>query len=316
MEFFVSGACGFIGSNLSRVLLEAGHRVLGVDVFTENYPEVLKTRNLEKLQEFPMFEFLRQDLLEADIHKLLEGKDAIFHVAGQPSVQNSWGDDFQTYVERNVSLTHKLLRAALETGVQKFVNSSSSSIYGKVKTTPTLEDDPINPVSPYGVTKLAAEHLCTLYGKEFGLNTVSLRYFTVYGPRQRPDMAFNKLIRAAINGTPFPLHGDGSQIRDFTFVGDVVNANILAMENKVPAGTIVNIGGGSPVTMTDVIEKIENSLQVEIKIEREGFGFGNPLVTSADCTRASELLGWMPKTTIDVGLQLQIDWQLEHGSEF
>lgn len=316
MDFLVTGACGFIGTNLSQELMNAGHRVLGVDSFTQNYSIPLKTKNFEHLKKFPMFEFLHQDLLEADIHSILEGKDGIFHLAGQPSVQNSWGVDFQTYVDRNVVLTHRLLRAALESGVEKFVNSSSSSIYGKVKHTPTLEDDTPNPVSPYGVTKLAGEHLCTLYGKEFGLNTVSLRYFTVYGPRQRPDMAFNKLVRAAIDGTTFPLHGDGSQIRDFTFVGDVVNANILAMEKTVPPGTVINIGGGSPVTMKEVIKKVENSLHVEIKIEQEGLGYGNPLVTSADCTRAAGLLGWTPKTTMDEGLQRQIDWQLAHGSEF
>lgn len=314
MNFLVTGSCGFIGTNLSQKLLERGDRVLGIDTFTDNYSVSLKEKNLQSLEQFPNFKHVRMDLLSYELTDLLDGIDGIFHLAGQPSVQNSWGNDFQIYVDRNIVLTHRLLRAAMEANIQKFVNSSSSSIYGKVDKTPTQESDPKNPVSPYGVTKLAAEHLCTLYGKEFGLNTVSLRYFTVYGPRQRPDMAFNKLIRAGIGGTIFPLHGDGSQVRDFTFVEDVVNANILAMERQIPSGTVFNIGGGSPVSMREAIEKIENLIKKKINIKSESFGFGNPMVTSADCTLAKELLGWKPAKSIDEGLSRQVEWQLGIGS--
>ena len=203
MNILVTGACGFIGSNLCQSLLEDGHRVTGVDVFTENYSIKIKRSNLEQLTQFSNFRFLECNLLTDKLESLLDGKDIIFHLAGQPSVQNSWGEDFEIYSNRNIVLTEKLLRASVAVGAPKFVNSSSSSIYGRVQSTPTNEDDDKRPISPYGVTKLAAENLVTLYGRELGLNTVSLRYFTVYGPRQRPDMAFNKLIQAGLPGKRF-----------------------------------------------------------------------------------------------------------------
>jgi UDP-glucuronate 4-epimerase len=310
MNILVTGACGFIGSNLCESLLEDGHTVTGVDAFTENYSEELKRSNQRALMKFANFEILELDLLETNLNQILDGKDLVFHLAGQPSVHNSWGVDFQTYSDRNIVLTQRLLRAAVEVQTPKFINSSSSSIYGRVQTTPTAEGDEKLPISPYGVTKLAGENLVTLFGSELGLNTVSLRYFTVYGPRQRPDMAFNKLISAGLTGVRFPLHGDGTQVRDFTFVGDVVEANKLAAFSDVTPGSVFNIGGGSPVSMNRVISVLEEILNSRISIDIAPFGPGNPMVTTADCGAIEKTLGWKPKVDIYNGLKAQIEWQM------
>ena len=309
MRYLITGACGFIGSNLCASLLENGHSVLGIDALTENYSRSRKEANLKSLQNFDNFDFKEVDLISKDILPILDGIDGIFHLAGHPSVHNSWGTDFQLYAERNLVLTQHLLRAAVDAAIPKFINSSSSSIYGRVSSTPTLEINEKRPISPYGVTKLAAENLVSLFASEFGLNTVSLRYFTVYGPRQRPDMAFHKIINAGISGDAFPLHGDGSQIRDFTYVDDVVNANILAATTSVPPGTNMNIGGGSPISMGAAIRIIEEIMGVRINIEESPLGPGNPLVTSANCELASQLISWKPKVNIYEGLRKQIEWQ-------
>ena len=308
MKCLVTGSSGFIGTNLCESLLRSGNEVRGIDALTDNYDVALKERNGVYLQKFSNFEMLNLDLLDAPVENLLEDIDVVFHLAGHPSVQNSWGEDFRIYTERNIVLTQRLLRAAVKVGTPRFVNSSSSSVYGKVTSTPTRESDDKGPVSPYGVTKLAAENLCTLFGREHGLSTVSLRYFTVFGPRQRPDMAFHKIIKAGLEKTKFHLHGDGSQVRDFTFVGDVVAANIQAASAEVQPGSVFNIGGGSPVTMTYTIEKIQELLGEEVLIERESFGLGNPMKTEADCSAARSILNWQPKTTIGEGLALQIAW--------
>ena len=313
MNILVTGACGFIGTNLCHSLLNDGYFVTGVDAFTNNYQTSIKKENQKDLQKFKNFAFIECDLLEVDLAPMVEGVDVIFHLAGQPSVHNSWGDDFRVYSNRNIVLTQRLLRAANEANTARFVNSSSSSIYGRVSSTPTKESDEKRPISPYGVTKLAAENLVTLYGSEFGLSTVSLRYFTVFGPRQRPDMAFNKLINAGHNGESFPLHGDGSQIRDFTFVGDVVEANKLAAFAEVDSGSVFNIGGGSPVTMSETITMLEEIMDLSIQIDFTPLGPGNPMITTADCTSASAVLGWKPKMDIYNGLKAQVAWQLERG---
>jgi len=310
MNILVTGACGFIGTNLCESLLEDGYFVTGVDAFTENYDSNIKRVNSESLQKFKNFELLEGDLLKMDLAPILNGIDVIFHLAGQPSVHNSWGEDFQVYSNRNIVLTQRLLRAANIAKITKFVNSSSSSIYGRVMSTPTKEKDEKRPISPYGVTKFAAENLVTLYGSEFGLNTVSLRYFTVFGPRQRPDMAFNKLISAGIKGASFPLHGDGSQVRDFTFVEDVVQANKLAAFTELSPGSVFNIGGGSPVSMIETITMLEEIMNLKIKIEFTPLGPGNPMITTADCSAAFANLGWKPGMGIYDGLTAQVAWQL------
>ena len=310
MNILVTGACGFIGTNLCQSLLEDGYFVTGVDAFTENYETRIKRVNSESLKRFKNYKHIEDDLLQIDLAPIVNEVDVIFHLAGQPSVHNSWGDDFQVYSDRNIVLTQRLLRAAYVAKTPRFVNSSSSSIYGRVMSTPTTERDEKRPISPYGVTKYAAENLATLYGSEFGLSTVSLRYFTVFGPRQRPDMAFNKLIKAGLNGESFPLHGDGSQIRDFTFVSDVVQANKLAAFADVSSGSVFNIGGGSPVSMKKAIAMLEEIMKLRIKIELKPLGPGNPMVTTADCSAATSKLGWRPRIGIEEGLRAQVAWQL------
>lgn len=310
MNILVTGSCGFIGSNLCLTLLEEGHSVLGIDSFTENYDPIIKRRNLEELKVFKNFTLLETNLLDANLVKLVTNKDVVFHLAGQPSVNNSWSNDLEVYTNRNIVLTQKLLFAALAAETPKFVNSSSSSIYGRATVTPTSEGHEKSPISPYGVTKLAAENLVTLFGSEFGMNTVSLRYFTVFGPRQRPDMAFSKLIESARQGMSFPLHGDGSQVRDFTFVRDVVEANKLAAFSNVSPGSVFNIGGGSPVSMITAITMLEDITSSKIEIEHFPIGPGNPTLTFADCTAAEKSLGWKPKMDFYSGLKEQAMYQL------
>ena len=313
MNILVTGSCGFIGTNLCQSLLSDGYSVTGVDAFTENYANEIKRENLLQLEKYSGFRNLEIDLLESNLESIVEGKDVIFHLAGQPSVHNSWGEDFQVYSDRNIVLTQKLLRAAYEVKTPRFVHSSSSSIYGRVHSTPTRESDEKVPISPYGVTKLAAENLVTLYGSEFGLSTVSLRYFTVFGPRQRPDMAFNKLIQAGIRKKSFPLHGDGTQVRDFTYVEDVVEANKLAAFADVKSGSVFNIGGGAPVSMNETIAMLEEIMGSRIEIKFSPLGPGNPMVTTADCTAAGTTLKWKPKMDIFNGLKAQVTWQLEQA---
>jgi len=309
MNILVTGACGFIGTNLCESLLSDGHSVTGVDSFTNNYSEDIKKANLNSLNEYPSFKNLDVDLLTTNLEPIVSGKDVIFHLAGQPSVHNSWGEDFKTYSNRNIVLTQRLLEASRKARTARFVYSSSSSIYGRVNSAPTKENDVKCPISPYGVTKLAAENLVTLYASEFNLSTVSLRYFTVFGPRQRPDMAFNKLIQAVHAGKSFSLHGDGSQVRDFTFVGDVVVANKLAGFKDVSPGSVFNIGGGSPVSMNEIIAMVEKISNKKVMIEHTPLGPGNPMVTTADCTAAVNALGWKPKMAIFNGLISQVAWQ-------
>lgn len=310
MNILVTGACGFIGSNLCQSLLEDGYFVTGIDAFVENYDSKIKRANCGILRQFQNFRLVEADLLKIDLRPLMDKVDTVYHLAGQPSVQNSWGNDFQTYSDRNILLTQKLLHAAKEAKVARFVNSSSSSVYGRVMATPTKEIDDKRPISPYGVTKYAAENLVTLYGTEFGLSTVSLRYFTVYGPRQRPDMAFNKLIQAGKDGTSFSLHGDGSQKRDFTFVRDVVEANKLAAFAEIDPGSVFNVGGGTPVSMSEAILVIQEIMNLEIKIELAPLGPGNPMVTASDTAAAQLELGWKPKVDIRKGLKEQVAWQM------
>jgi len=309
MNILVTGSCGFIGTNLCQSLLTDGHSVTGVDSFTNNYAESIKKANLQSLNEYPSYKNIEVDLLSANLEPIVDGKDIIFHLAGQPSVHNSWGEDFEKYSNRNIVLTQRLLEASRKARIARFVNSSSSSIYGRVNSTPTKESDEKRPISPYGVTKFAAESLVTLYASEFNLSAVSLRYFTVFGPRQRPDMAFYKLIQAGHKGESFSLHGDGSQVRDFTFVRDVVEANKLAAFKDVSPGSVFNIGGGSPVSMNEIIAMLENIMEIRIKINHTPLGPGNPMVTMADCTAAAHTLGWQPSMSILNGLIAQVAWQ-------
>lgn len=309
MKVVITGVAGFIGSNLARTLLDRGDvEVLGVDSLTDYYPVDNKLRNLERLQD-DKFDFVDGDLATVDLGPLLRGASAIFHQAGQPGVRKSWGDEFGVYTTQNVLVTQKLLEAArsIDT-LEAFVYASSSSVYGDAESYPTSEMDRPMPMSPYGVTKLAAEHLATLYGKNFGVPTVSLRYFTVYGPGQRPDMAFNKFFRAALDDQPIPVYGDGTQIREFTHVEDIVEANIRAWQRRPPAGSVINLSGGSSVTVNQVLAKIAEITGKNLNVEHLEKVAGDVFRTGGSTQRAKDLLDWQPMIDIDAGLRSEYEW--------
>ena len=255
MRCLVTGVGGFVGSHLAERLLADGHEVCGVDAFIDYYPRSIKESNVAELHSQKKFTFIEDDLLFMNLQKLLEGVDVIFHQAAQAGVRASWGSEFKRYTDCNILATQRLLEAAMDVKtLQRFVYASSSSVYGNTNVLPIKETVTPQPVSPYGVTKLAAEHLCVLYHRNFGVPTVSLRYFTVYGPRQRPDMAFNRFCHAILRHQPIHIFGDGTQTRDFTYISDIVEANILAATRHDAVGEVMNIAGGSRVTMLDVVE--------------------------------------------------------------
>jgi UDP-glucuronate 4-epimerase len=297
MRFLVTGAAGFIGSQLLRTLLERGHDATGWDSFTDYYDPALKEDNAAGLP------VERVDLVE---HPLpLAGFDGVFHLAGQPGVA-SFGDVFPVYVRQNVLASQRLFEAAVAAGV-RVVLASSSSIYGDAETYPTSENTRPRPLAPYGITKLAAEHLAQAYAAEFGLEAVTLRYFTIYGPRQRPDMAFTKMVTCLAEGRPFELHGDGSQSRSFTYVDDAVEATIAAME-RGPAGATFNVGGGTEVSMLDAIETLARIAKRHPEVVPMPRREGDAARTAADTTRIREALGWEPATPFEEGLAAQWRW--------
>ncbi len=289
----VTGVAGFLGSHLAEALLARGHAVRGVDAFTPYYARSLKEANLEGLRQHPGFRFLELDLRQADLGPVLEGVDWVFHQAAQPGVRASWDEGFADYVGHNLLGTQRLLEAARRSGVARFVFASSSSVYGNVPAGEVDEDAPLRPMSPYGVTKMASEKLVHVYHREFGLHTVSLRYFTVCGPRQRPDMAFHKILRALHLEQEFPQYGDGSQERDFTYVGDAVNANLLAAERGRP-GAVYNIGGGHPVSLAFAVDTLSRVTGRRARIRILPRAEGDPDRTAASLERAREDLGYAP----------------------
>lgn len=302
----VTGAAGFIGSHLTDRLLADGVRVTGVDAFTDYYDVTLKRRNLESALRHPAFTLLRLDLALADL-SALPAADVVFHQAAQPGVRASWGQEFATYTQHNVVATQRLLERYKEAPLERFVYASSSSIYGDAESYPTSEAVMPRPFSPYGVTKLAGEHLTMLYGRNFGLPVTALRYFTVYGPRQRPDMAFHRFCRAMLAGEPITVYGDGRQSRDFTFVSDAIEANVRSWRNAVPQG-IYNIGGGSQVEVVEAIALLESSLGVKARVNFEPRPHGDPLRTRADATKLSADLGYRTTVSIADGLSAEADW--------
>jgi UDP-glucuronate 4-epimerase len=306
----VTGAAGFIGSHLSQRLLADGHTVVGVDCFTDYYDPTLKERHAAAVERGAggRFELVRSDLALADLDELLAGVDVAFHQAGQPGVRLSWSDGFAAYVERNVTVTQRLLEAARRADLARFVFASSSSVYGNADRYPVDEGVVPRPHSPYGVTKLAAEHLCSLYGENWGLPTVSLRYFTVYGPRQRPDMAMHRLVEAARHQIPFPLFGDGSHVRDFTFVEDVVRANVAAADADIAPGTFVNVAGGGEARMSDVIDLVGELAGRSVPVDRQAPKAGDVARTGATTEQAHRLLGWSPTVSLREGLAAQVAW--------
>jgi UDP-glucuronate 4-epimerase len=297
MRYVVTGAAGFIGSHLLRTLLERGHDAIGWDAFTDYYDPALKEENAVGLP------VERIDLVEEPLD--LAGVDGVFHLAGQPGVR-SFGLVFPTYVRQNVLGSQRLFEAAVVGGARA-VLASSSSIYGEAAAYPTPEDTAPRPLSPYGITKLASEHLAHAYVREFGLHAAVLRYFTIYGPRQRPDMAFTRMVTSLAEGLPFELYGDGTQSRSFTYVDDVVEATIAAME-RAPAGAVYNVGGGEEVSMLQAIEVLGRVAGRRLEVVRGPRVEGDVTRTAADTSRIEAELGWTAATTFEAGLEAQWRW--------
>lgn len=307
MKVLVTGVAGFIGSHVAEALLARGDTVTGVDCFLDYYPRPAKERNLEGPRSNDAFSFVEADLATADLLPLVDECDAVIHLAAQAGVRASWGQDFRIYVDSNIHATQRLLEACTRPDPPRFVYSSSSSIYGDAPDLPTVETTLPRPISPYGVSKLAAEHLCRLYTQASGIPTISLRYFTVYGPRQRPDMAFHRFLRAQLEGKELQLFDDGEQTRDFTFVADAVAANLLAIENGVP-GAAYNIGGGSRVSVNDVLKMIGELTGQEPAVRRHEKQKGDVRDTHAAADAAREELKWTPKTKLREGLAAELEW--------
>lgn len=307
--FIVTGAAGFIGSNLVETLLNRGETVIGVDEFNDYYDPNLKRKNIAGFEKYPGFKLVEGDILSLNWRSLLSDAKVIFHQAAQAGVRASWGDGFRSYTERNINSTQVLLEAAKNApNLQKFVYASSSSIYGNAESFPTSENACPQPVSPYGITKLAGERLCGLYYQNFGIPTTSLRYFTVYGPRQRPDMAFHKFFKSILLDQPISIFGDGLQTRDFTFISDCVAANLAAAEVTEAAGEVFNIGGGSRVILKEVIDTIEQIVDRPIRISFTEAARGDARHTSADVTKAKKILGYQPQVSLEAGLRQEWEW--------
>jgi UDP-glucose 4-epimerase len=306
MRVLITGVAGFLGSSIARAELDRGNEVSGIDCFIDYYPRAIKEHNLKPLAAHPRFHFSEVSLLDADLDALLDGIGVIYHQAAQAGVRASWGRDFQIYTQNNVQATQRLLEACKGRDL-RLVYASSSSVYGNTEHLPMSEDHPTAPVSPYGVTKLAAEHLTRLYWTNFRVPTVSLRYFTVYGPAQRPDMAFHKLIKAMLRGEEFAVFGDGDQTRDFTYISDAVAANLAAAE-RGQSGGVYNIGGGSRVTLKEVIALLEKIIGRPARIRNVEPQKGDVRHTYADTSRARQDFGYVPRVGLEEGLRAEADW--------
>ena len=317
--------------------------MVGIDSFEDYYPSELKEANLREIGNHSHFDFRRENLLQADLGQLLKGITAVFHLAAQPGVRSSWGQQFDTYLRNNIQATQRLLEACIEADLEKFVFASSSSVYGDAENLPVKETDLPVPVSPYGVTKLAAEDLCHLYQKSYGLPVISLRYFTVYGPRQRSDMAFHRFIRAILSGEELSIYGDGEQTRDFTFISDAVDANLLALDLGksqegrgsgerglcrggsrtapthapalsvaegsclTPHASVFNIGGGTRYSVNQVIRLLEEIIGRKAKVKYVAVQRGDTRDTFADLRKARRVLGYRPQISLEEGLRRQVE---------
>ncbi|MGY1618363.1 NAD-dependent epimerase/dehydratase family protein [Geodermatophilus sp. SYSU D00691] len=308
MRCVVTGVAGFIGSHLSQRLVGSGHEVLGIDCLTDYYDVRRKHANLEAVRASGV-RTATADLRDADIDDLLAGADVVFHLAGQPGVRASWGDSFADYLSLNVAATQRLLEAARRAQLHRFVYASSSSVYGEAAGYPTVESAPPAPVSPYGVTKLAGEHLGMTYLHNWAVPVVALRYFTVYGPRQRPDMGIHRFLQALLHDRAITVWGDGEQLRDFTFVGDVVTATVAAGTGTAPPGSVINVAGGSAVSVNQVIALLEEVTGRRARVEHVATQAGDVTATGGSIERAARLLGWAPVTTLAQGLKEQWAWQ-------
>jgi len=304
----VTGVAGFIGSHLARRLLDEKCKVIGIDCFTDYYDPKIKEKNIQDLLQNPAFKMIHRDIVNIEDNYLLEEKvDWVFHQAAQAGVRASWGKDFEYYTHHNILGTQRMLEWACQNKPARFIYASSSSVYGETGKLPMHENDLPKPMSPYGVSKLAAEHLCNLYYQNFGVRSVSLRYFTVYGPGQRPDMAFNLFMRALRDNRDIIIYGTGEQTRDFTYVDDIVEANILAAKADVINGKVYNIGGGSRVSINGVLELLHTLSGRDVRVKYEPVQVGDPKHTYADCTSAREDLNFYPRTKLEEGLALMMD---------
>ncbi|AKG20860.1 NAD-dependent epimerase/dehydratase family protein [Calothrix sp. 336/3] len=309
VKVIVTGAAGFIGSHLVDALLAQGQDVIGVDELNNYYEPQFKRQNIAHLQNHPNFQLIQADIQSLDWQTLLQDVEVVYHQAAQAGVRASWGDGFRSYTERNINATQILLEAAKDAKhLQRFVFASTSSVYGDAETLPTHEEIPPQPVSPYGITKLAAERLCGLYHKNFGVPFVALRYFTVYGPRQRPDMAFHKFFKAVLQDEAIPVYGDGEQTRDFTFVSDAVAANLAAAIAPEAVGQICNIGGGSRVVLREVLNTMEEIVNRPIKRNHIEKAMGDARHTAADVSKARKILGYQPQVSLRDGLSKEWFW--------
>ena len=305
----VTGAAGFIGSHLVEALLKQGKTVIGIDEFNEYYDSHFKRQNIAQALSDSQFELIEDNILNLNWLELLTDVEVVFHQAAQAGVRASWGKDFRFYTERNLNATQVILEAAKEAKhLNRFVYASSSSIYGNAETLPTPETICPQPVSPYGITKLAGEQLCWQYHQNFAVPATALRYFTVYGPRQRPDMAFHKFFRASLNQQPISIYGDGQQTRDFTFISDAVAANLAAASVPEAIGEAFNIGGGSRVTLHQVLEKMETVMGKEIKRTYQERSIGDARDTSADISKAQKILQYFPQVPLGEGLMREWEW--------
>ena len=307
MKAVVTGVAGFVGSYLAEQLLESGAEVTGIDCFTDYYARSLKEANLAELRTQPRFHLVETSIQEADWSQLLDGTTHVFHLAAQAGVRRSWGADFSVYTACNIDATQVVLEACVGSSIVRLVYASSSSVYGDGVPIPMREDARPQPVSPYGVTKLAAEHLCHLYWASYDVPTVALRYFTVYGPRQRPDMAFNRFLRAIQSGQSITVYGDGKQTRDFTYVADAVTATIAAADRGTP-GDVYNIGGGSRVSMNHVLELLAACTGRTPAVTHEPAQKGDVRDTYADTSSAHEHLGFVPHVGLEDGIRAEHDW--------
>jgi UDP-glucuronate 4-epimerase len=310
LRYVVTGAAGFIGRHLSSGFLAGGHEVVGVDSYTDYYDPARKRANAAWLAAHDGFTEVERDLVTDPIDEILDGADAVVHLAGQPGVRLSWADGFGTYVDRNVGASQRLLEAARRTRVPRLVLASSSSVYGNAADCPVSEDAPTRPFSPYGVTKLAMEHLAGAYVENWKLPVVMLRYFTVYGPAQRPDMAMHRFIERVGAGEPVPVYGDGQQVRDFTYVGDAAAATVAAADTDLAPGTVLNVAGGSSATINDVLDLVSRCVGREVVVDRLPPQPGDVRVTGGAIDRARALLRWAPEVSLDDGVCHQVAHQV------
>ena len=305
----VTGVGGFIGSHLAETLLNQGDKVIGIDEFNDYYNPTLKRQNISQFQEHPGFQLIENDIQSLNWSELLVDVDIVYHQAAQAGVRASWGGGFRDYTERNINATQIILEAAINApNLKRLVYASTSSVYGNAETFPTPETVCPQPVSPYGITKLAAERLGKLYHQNFGVPCVYLRYFTVYGPRQRPDMAFHKFFKWILQDQPISIYGDGQQTRDFTFISDAVAANLLAAIVPLAVGEVFNIGGGSRVVLAEVINIMEGIVGRPIKKNFVEKARGDARHTSADVSKAKTILGYQPQVSLTEGLRQEWEW--------